>query len=83
MTVNPNVEESVAVDELASVLDALSAAVLVGMMSRMVTVTLPAVNVTTTSCASGNWPSTAVRKATSSKELTSAATINCILTTGR
>ena len=51
MTVTPSVEESDAVDELASMLDALSAAVRVFMMSRMVTVTLPAVRVITTSLA--------------------------------
>ena len=83
MTVMPNADDRYVEDELASEVDALSAAVLVGMISRTVTATLPAVNVTTTSFASGNWPSTAARKYETSKELTSPATVSCIVTTDK
>ena len=54
MIVNPREAESEVVEALARVLDTLLAAALVGMMSRMVTVMLPAVTVTTASLALGN-----------------------------
>ena len=81
MTVTPSVEDSDAVDKLASVLEALLAVLLLGIISRKVTVTLPAVKVTTASIASGNWLRRLVIKVVASKELTSPATVSCIVTT--
>ena len=82
VTVTPRVDESNEVDDRASVLDALAAAALVGMINRMVTVMLPAVKVMTASLASENRLSRADRTPSSSKELTSPATVSCIVTTG-
>ena len=66
----------------ASVSDALFAAALLGMMSRMVSAILAAVKVMMASLASGNWFSSADRTNVSSKELTSPAMVSWIVTNG-
>ena len=81
VTATPSVEDSEAVDMLARLLDALSAANALVIISRTVRVTLPAVTVITTSTAPGNSPSSAARTAESSKDATSAETVRTIDTT--